>query len=154
MPFACIVLAVCAFASTSSPAAEVGKLVTVEVKRRTTDKKWKHYDTRLLEHLVDFKPKQVALSKYGGLKDATVEATGFFHVRKIDGRSWLVDPQGCLFLTVGVCSVGTNSTERGRNALRRQFGDEAGWSRATNATLWEMGYNTLGVCRTPHSRIS
>lgn len=144
MPFACTVVVVCAFAPKSGPTAEAGKLVTVEVKRRTTDKQWRLYDTRLLEHLVGFVPEQIALSKYGGLKDAPVEATGFFHVRKIDGRWWLVDPQGCLFLTVGVCSVGTNPTERGRSALRERFGDEAGWSRVTNATLWEMGYNTLG----------
>jgi len=144
MPLTCAVVVVCAFALTCSPAAEAGKLVTVEAKRRTIDKQWKPYDTRLLEHLAGFTPKQVALSKYGGLKDATVEATGFFHTRKIDGRWWLVDPQGCLFLTVGVCSVSTNPTERGRNALYERFSDEAGWSHATNAMLWEMGYNTLG----------
>lgn len=144
MPFACVVVIMCAFLSTCSFANETGKHVTVEVKRRTTDKQWKPYDTRLLEHLVDFIPKKVALSKYGGLKNTTVEATGFFHTRKLDKRWWLVDPQGCLFLTVGVCSVGTNPSERGRNALRKRFGDDADWSRATNEMLWEMGYNTLG----------
>jgi hypothetical protein len=49
-----------------------------------------------------------------------------------------------LFLTVGVCSVGTNPTEKGGEALRARFGDESGWARSTNATLWQMGYNTLG----------
>lgn len=124
--------------------AEGEKRATVDVKRRTTDKQWKRYDTRLLEHLEGFEPERVALSTYGGLKDATVEATGFFHAKEVGGRWWLVDPEGCLFLTVGVCSVGTNPTENGREALRERFGDEEGWVRATNAMLWEMGYNTLG----------
>ena len=44
-------------------------------------------------------------SKYGGYKQKQVEATGFFRTQKIDGRWWLVDPEGYLFLSVGVDCV-------------------------------------------------
>ncbi len=44
-------------------------------------------------------------SKYGGYKQKQLEATGFFRTKKVDGRWWLVDPEGYLFLSVGVDCV-------------------------------------------------
>ncbi|MDR1918445.1 MAG: hypothetical protein LBQ65_02220 [Tannerellaceae bacterium] len=44
-------------------------------------------------------------STYGGYKQKQVEATGFFRTQKIDGRWWFVDPEGYVFLSVGVDCV-------------------------------------------------
>ncbi len=44
-------------------------------------------------------------SKYGGYLNAKVKETGFFRAEKIDGRWWFVDPEGYLFLSVGVDCV-------------------------------------------------
>lgn len=42
-------------------------------------------------------------SKYGGYKQARIDnGTGYFRTKKIDGRWWFVDPEGYLFLSVGV----------------------------------------------------
>lgn len=53
-------------------------------------------------------------SKYGGYLQKKVKATGFFRTEKIDGRWWFVDPEGYLFLSVGVDCV---SPGGGGNAL-------------------------------------
>ena len=45
-------------------------------------------------------------SKYGGFPDQKVRATGWFRVEKIDGRWWFVDPEGCLFLSIGANGIG------------------------------------------------
>ena len=37
-------------------------------------------------------------------------ATGFFRTEKVDGRWWLVDPEGCLFWSLGICSVYPSSS--------------------------------------------
>lgn len=43
---------------------------------------------------------------YGGWKNGPrLEATGFFRTQEIDGRWWLVDPEGHLFLSNGVTTV-------------------------------------------------
>lgn len=52
-------------------------------------------------------------SQYGGYKQKQVKATGFFRTEKIDGRWWFVDPEGYLFLSVGVDCI---SPGRGGNA--------------------------------------
>lgn len=44
-------------------------------------------------------------SRFGGYRQKQVEGTGFFRVEKIDGKWWFVDPEGYLFLSVGVDCV-------------------------------------------------
>ena len=69
--------------------------------------------TTLREDKVNF-PNQYGYSKYGGYLNAKVKATGFFRTEKIDGKWWFVDPEGCLFLSVGVDCVNPGG---GGNAL-------------------------------------
>jgi hypothetical protein len=61
-------------------------------------------------------------SKYGGYLNAKVKGTGFFRTEQIDGRWWFVDPEGYLFLSVGVDCVNPGG---GGNAVnidkRRNF---------------------------------
>jgi hypothetical protein len=44
-------------------------------------------------------------SPYGGYLQKQVKGTGFFRVEKVDERWWFVDPEGYLFLSVGVDCV-------------------------------------------------
>jgi len=53
-------------------------------------------------------------SKYGGYLHKKVKAAGFFRTEKVDGRWWFVDPEGYLFLSVGVDCVAPGN---GGNAL-------------------------------------
>jgi hypothetical protein len=138
--FSVISVIVTGFALTASPSRNI----LVEVKRKPSDAEWMKRETRLLQHVAGFTPRQVELSKYGGLKSAKVEATGFFHAKKIDGQWWLVDPEGYLFLSVGVTSIRTNQTPRGEAAFVQKFGSRAVWAQTTNALLCELGFNTLG----------
>ncbi len=48
--------------------------------------------------------------RFGGWADGPqLEATGHFRTQKLDGRWWLVDPDGRLFWSAGVCCVGWNA---------------------------------------------
>lgn len=60
---------------------------------------WKEDDKNLISG--DYK-----YSKFGGYLNAKIDnGTGFFRVKRIDGRWWFVDPEGHLFLSVGVDCV-------------------------------------------------
>ncbi len=59
-------------------------------------------------------------SKYGGYLNAKVKATGFFRTEKIDGRWWFVDPEGYLFLSVGVDCVSPGGGGNVMNLDKRQ----------------------------------
>jgi len=55
-------------------------------------------------------------SPYGGFANTQARATGFFRVEKVDGRWWLISPDGHLFYSAGVNVVspiaGTRATGR------------------------------------------
>ncbi|MFC7000021.1 agarase [Rufibacter roseus] len=106
---------------------------------------WKDYETRSLAHLTDFKPKNsVKLSKYGGRKDKRTQATGFFHVKQLDGRWWAIDPEGYYFLHTAVNTVSMGGSTRNKEALKEKFTDTKGWAQGTHQMLLDHGYNGLG----------
>lgn len=60
-------------------------------------------------------------SKYGGyLASRYDNGTGYFRVDKIDGRWWFIDPEGYLFLSVGVDCVGIGQGGSIRDLDRRR----------------------------------
>ena len=115
----------------------------VEVKRKPDDKKWKSEPTRLLSDVKDFKSSEPMHSQYGGRTDRKAKATGFFRVEQQNGRWWLIDPEGCLMLSVGCCAVNSNPTARGKEALQKKFGGEKQWAAQTLDLLTANGFNTL-----------
>jgi len=101
--------------------------------------------------------------KYGGYLNTKARATGFFRVEKIDGKWWFVDPDGHLFLSVGVDSIGAGASTpvRGRESLfakvppsgsfysanlALRFGADWAkpWTDLTLKRLTAWGFNTIG----------
>jgi hypothetical protein len=126
-------------------AADAGPLL---VKAKTSPSAaWKEFPTRTLDALADFKAgaHETALSKYGGRADRKVKATGFFRVEKVNDRWWLVDPEGCLFIHVGVATVNPGKSPAMREALAAKFGDTAKWADATTQLLRTCGFNGAGA---------
>jgi len=62
---------------------------------------------------------QYNYSRYGGYLQKQVKATGFFRVEKNDGRWWFVDPDGYLFLSVGVDCVSPGGGGNTRDVDKR-----------------------------------
>ncbi len=52
------------------------------------------------------------LDTYGGFTKIVGEQTGFFHTQEIDGRWWLVTPDGHGFFGVGISHPVTESARR------------------------------------------
>ena len=131
-------LATTAFGQTSPP--------TVEVAVKPGDP-WVARATRTLADVpgaAAIKP-DTGLSRYGGLTSRQEKSTGFFHTAKRDGRWWLVDPEGCLFLHKGVTSVSMLRTPGAQTAWKEKFGSETNWVESTASLLRENGFNGLGA---------
>jgi hypothetical protein len=67
-------------------------------------------------------PSDFGLCHYGGFASTKANATGFFRVERVDGRWWFVDPDGHLFLSLGVDVVRPEmvTPAAGREALFRE----------------------------------
>lgn len=83
--------------------------------------------------------------------------SGFFHTRQIDGRWWLIDPQGRLFYAVGTDHIryqGHWCEKLGYEPYRKfndaRYGGEEKWAEVTLDRLSRWGFNTLPW---GHSRI-
>lgn len=75
-------------------------------------------------------------SKYGGYLNAKVKSTGFFRTEKVDGRWWFVDPEGYLFLSVGVDCVSPGGGGNVRDLDKR----EGMYKELPPEELWESGW--------------
>ena len=111
-----------------------------------TYKDYQPFKTRTVELLPGFKSsgKQANLSKYGGNNDAKIQATGFFHVKKIGGRWWAIDPAGCNYFNIALNSISPGKSERNQQALAEKFGTKANWMKETIRIMQENGFNCAG----------
>lgn len=129
------VFAVVGFASVRAAHGETAKLLK--------GGKWRDEPVTSLGDLKGFAPADgVRLNRYGGWAGRKAKATGFFRTERAAGRWWLIDPEGCFFISVGLCSVNHSAVDQTK--LQARFGDEAGWADRTGKLLRGSGFNTLG----------
>lgn len=106
---------------------------------------YKSFATRTLASLTGFKAQSVKTDVYGGRLDRKAKATGFYHVRQIDGRWWAIDPAGNLFFHNAVNAVSMGTSDRNKAALAKEFGSESQWMDKTQKLLHENGFNGSGA---------
>ena len=70
------------------------------------------------------------ISQYGGYKVRQQKATGFFRTEKIDGKWWFIDPEGCLFLSVGSDCINSSirTTTKGREFIFEHLQENDGYA--------------------------
>lgn len=89
--------------------------------------------------------------RYGGYTGITLDATGYFRTEQIDGRWWLVDPDGHPFFSQGINhTTFTGTPDRYGNtpyhdAAVARYGTAERWAEAQLERMDEWGYNTLGA---------
>lgn len=91
-----------------------------------------------------------AFDAYGGATAVTLDATGRFRTEEIDGRWWLVTPDGHPFWSAGLNGVRpTGTADRHGNtpyadAVAAAHPDEQAWADAQLERFRQWGLNTLG----------
>src|ERR1039458_5579339 len=80
--------------------------------------------------------------RFGGWPHLTGVKTGFFHTQRIEGRWWLVTPDGNAFFSKGVDNV--NYTPEGDSAPRAPA-DLAAWAATASRQLRGWNFNTVGA---------
>ena len=133
-------------AESNTNQASQQKYIKIPVKRKPTDKQWTLRDTRTIELLEDFQPdsKKIPYSKYGGRVDRKTRAKGYFYPKKVTGRWWLVDPEGNLFINIGVCSLNKGRSLISQKPARQKFGTWEKWAQFTISLLDRYGFNGIG----------
>ncbi|MEP4078364.1 hypothetical protein [Haloferula sp.] len=134
-------LAIAWLGSGVADAAE--KLPDVVKVASAPGRKWHNKPTRTLADLPPI-PADPEGSRFGGLPVKFGQGTGYFRVVNPEGRWWLVDPEGYLFIHRGVTSVNETRTKAANESLLRDFGSVEKWAEATGGMLKDHGFNGLG----------
>lgn len=140
----CFFLLLIATATAAGEAPSQSATEPLVVRAWVKDGKPREFATRTVKQLADFSPVTVPLDAFGGWQGQRLEATGFFHARKIQDRWWLIDPAGHRFLHVAVNSVSAGDSPQNRRAFPARFGTAERWRDATVALLREHGFNGTG----------
>jgi len=120
---------------------KTGEPLMVESKKKPAHK-WIAKETYTIDQLVGYvEQSDPEYGRFGGMLGTRFPATGFFYTRKVNGRWWLVDPDGHLFIHKAVCSVSPGRSENYRRNLQAKYGSEEAWAEATMAWFRELGFN-------------
>jgi hypothetical protein len=111
------------------------------------------YPVRTVHSLFGYRTSPVELSAYGGnrtrrasdVSGVSKPGAGFFSVKKVKGRWWLVDPSGYLFIHQGVASIAPGKSPRSLKARQATFGGNSEWAAATTRLLKKAGFNGAGA---------
>ena len=82
--------------------------------------------------------------EYGGITNMGIkgEATGFFHTEKQGDRTYIIDPLGNPFFSVGINSASIGATENQKNASIEKYGSSENFYNEVGDTLRGIGVNT------------
>ncbi|MGB0744439.1 MAG: hypothetical protein ACPGSB_07915 [Opitutales bacterium] len=113
----------------------------VDAKKRL-HQEWVPKETYTLDRLDGFIPADgTMLSKYGGIKGKQFSATGYFRTTKHNGRWWLVDPEGYLFIHKAICAFKPGRSANYKRSLAEKYGTLENWAESAALDLKELGFN-------------
>lgn len=129
------------------PEHKVHEPYKVETRKNSTTGTWTVNQAWTVDCLEGFTPGagEPATDRFGGWKVGTHTATGFFRVEKIDGRWWMITPDGNLFLSKGICTFSTGNSDRSKSELTVRYGSRAAWARIEGNKLKSYGFNSVGA---------
>lgn len=108
---------------------------------------WQEFRTATVNGLEGFAAgsKKVEYSRYGGWKEYAYEAAGYFYVKQVGDRWWLVDPEGHPFIHIALVNVSPGRSKNNKAALVKKYGEEKEWALQTIPQLKEYGFNGAGA---------
>jgi hypothetical protein len=116
--------------------------VTIQVKSSYTGG-WGSQQTKLVSLISGYQPitdGRDDFTRYGTYKYLRTDSTGFFYVKKIDGRWWMIDPNGYAGINMGVCSFGSGSIQNDYD-ITRNLGFNGSGNFLGSESQTKNGYN-------------
>ncbi|MDD5644539.1 MAG: hypothetical protein PHO00_03725 [bacterium] len=96
-------------------------------------------------------PKTENIDSFGGWEKITGKKTGFFHTEKIRNRWWIIDPDGNVFISIGVNAMAYNGDEGlntgvslYRDKVSQKYKNREDWAETTAKRISALGFNTVG----------
>lgn len=109
------------------------------------DAEWQMFDTRTIQNLHNYEVKtELSENVYGSQQELKSKATGYYRTEKINGRWWIVDPEGYLNIHMVINSLRPGGSERNREVFQDKFGTLENWMQVTADSLRHYGFTGTG----------
>ena len=133
-----------------SPAEQFTKDIYYSYSSKTYNSQKRLAKTRTFESLTDlnkYAPKKdYPIDKFGGLMDDGMkqEATGFFYVKKISGRFWVIDPLGypCIIRALSQIVPNYQNSVYQMEKTLEKYGNLENWGEVISKRVRELGFYT------------
>lgn len=116
----------------------------VESREKQQDA-WKLYAVEQFADIQGFKYVPATINKYGSSTAHRLTGTGFFRAEEVNGRWYIIDPEGYTYIHKGVACVAPGTSVKQKAAVTAKWGTNEGWS--VHATNWikSNGFNGSGA---------
>ena len=121
--------------------------IDVMKRKKTPSDTFVPTPTRTLVSIKDYNKvtESPKVNKYGSFIDeGRYNATGFFRTELIDGRWWIIDPEGYKYIYNGIAYVVYNHSTK-TDKFEAKYGDIKGWASAIPDELRSYGFNGCGT---------
>jgi|694.fasta_scaffold00409_31 hypothetical protein len=106
---------------------------------------WKKFPSHTIESIKGYTPlNQLKINKYGGDLNNKVIGAGFFTISTINGRSWIIDPEGNYFYNIAINGVRLGKSPDNEAAFAKKFGNSQKWITDSKKIFDDNGFNTTG----------
>ena len=131
--------------------ATTGKSLTADVRPKDMNqtgkryyKEWQQFEVRTVDSLKGYSRKDIPIGRYGDRTDMCFEKTGFYYTKKVDGKWWIISPDGHPILHIAMNSVNLKVPDRIFNAFKEKYETRAAWADDAVTLLRRYGYNGAG----------
>jgi hypothetical protein len=105
---------------------------------------WQKFEVRTVDSLKRYVRKEIPIGRYGDRTDISLEKTGFYYTKKVDGTWWVVSPDGHPMIHIAMNSVNLKVPDRIREACKEKYKTTAKWADDAVTLLQRYGYNGAG----------
>lgn len=106
---------------------------------------WAQFEATTVAKLPNFEPDTTPeFNKYGSSMLLKSDPKGFFYTKKINGRWWIIDPEGFANWNIAVNGVRQGSSDRNKAELIKKYGTVEKWITETHQDLINLGFNGVG----------
>lgn len=105
---------------------------------------WEVFQTLIPDSLPDYTRTIDSQTLYGSKPGRKFSTNGFFSTLKVDGRWWVIDPEGYPGIQRGVSAVSPGSSERNKFSFQKQFETKQRWATETFTKLTSLGFYSTG----------
>lgn len=115
--------------------------------------KWEAGEARIIPYMEGYAPAITDSKEYGKIVNRfgsiktlpRQEATGRFRTEKINGRWWIIDPDGYRHYVRGLNSFRKGSSDRNKAAWQSRYGSDEKWISDSQKEWRNFGFHTAGA---------